>query len=398
MKKVCILIIIFYTSLMFSGCENIVKGRIEIDKTGFIRTVAFDKSKENDDNMKLTFALKGKSGGGNAKESGSSGFSIISEEGKTIFDANRKVRTFVSKNIFWGHMVFILIGEDAAKDDIIKYLDFATRNQDIRYTLNVMIVKGATGEEAINKIRTKDITVTETLSSLIDNAGDVSVSSKLELGEIVQMLDSEYSCVYIPYIELVNKIKEEEDGKEVLEPSLEGYAIFKDAKLIGYINGGTSRGANWVNNKGDTGTTIVKDSKGKDICLEIINIKSKTIPEIKDDKIKVKIEINMTSDVTEYEGREDIFKEKALKDIEKQQEDIIKNEVKSAIKYAKEKEVDFLGIGDAVYHKYPIEWEIYKKKWPKTFKNLPISVDVMTKINRTHNITQPTGMKEGNKK
>ncbi|HAN09739.1 MAG TPA: hypothetical protein DCP90_03900 [Clostridiales bacterium] len=401
MKKIYILIIIFCALFMFSGCEKIVRGRIELEKTGFIRAAGFDKSEKNDDNVKLTFALKGKSSGGDAKQPASSGFSIITEEGKTLFDTNRKVRTFVSKNIFWGHLFFILIGEDAAKDDIVKYLDFVTRNQDIRLTSHVIIVKGTTAEDAINKIRTKDITITETLSSLVHNSGELSVASELELGDIIQMLDCEYACAYIPYIELNNKIKEEEEkeGKEVLEPSLLGYAIFKDEKLIGYINGGTARGANWVNNKGETGTTIVEDSKGKEICLEIISIKSKTTPEMKDDKINIKIEINMTSDIVEYEGREDIFKEKILKDIEKQQAEIIKKEVQSAIKYAKENEVDFLGIGDAVYHKYPIEWEKkYKDKWPSMLKNVPISVDVKTKINRTHNITQPTAMKEGNKK
>lgn len=41
------------------------------------------------------------------------------------------------------------MGEEAAREDLGKYIDFVTRDQDMRMSLHIVVAKGATAEEVL---------------------------------------------------------------------------------------------------------------------------------------------------------------------------------------------------------------------------------------------------------
>ncbi len=402
MKKIMRLITVCLMIIHISGCEKIIRERAEIEEHLFIRTVGLDKA-DHEDCVNMTIISKIVEAGATAEATRKQAY-IVTEEGRTLFEANRKFNAVASKDVFWGHLQYIIIGEAAAKEGLSKYLDFIIRDHETRLTPNVLIVRGVTAREAIEKINTKEFIVSDRLKSLFENHDELSISEDMVLAEIIHLMDHDYTSVYIPCIQLVHRtpweeIMEELGGKKEYDPMLAGYAVFKEGKLIGYLTEHLSRGLNWVNDKVEGGVIVVEDDRGNQISLEIIDAKVKKIPKIKEDNLSIIIEVEMSSNIVDYEGKEDIFKEEALKDLENKQEKVISEEIEKAIEYAKENGVDILGIGDAVFHKYPVEWNAYKDNWQEdAFKEVPIRVSVKSKINRSYVIKEAIGSQSGVKK
>lgn len=392
LKRLLVLLVICIVSFSYYGCEENALGRVKLDQIALIRLAAFDK--KEDDQVCVTLVSKAVKSDGN-KEAPQKQAIILTEDGRTIFEANRKFNAFSNKDIFWGHVEFLLIGEDAARDDIVKYLDYVVRDHSLRLTPIILITKGTTAEEAIIKMNVDDAFISDNINSIVENArGSLSYSSKISLVEIINALDSEFESAYIPCITLVQKtIRKEETDK--YDPKLDGYGIFKKNQLIGYVQGENARGLNWIVNKVSSGYMIVKDLNHKDVCLEIIEAQSKIKPKIEGDELSVEIAVQMSSNISEYEGTNNIFNEEGLYNLNKQQEEKIRKEMEYIIRYTQKNGVDVLGIGDAVYHKYPIQWEKYKKNWQdEAFKEISINISIKSKINRSYLFQQPIGNKE----
>lgn len=391
MKKILIGTLILCVMIFTSSCTQVVKGRREIDHNLFIQTTAFDKG-END-RVRVTIISKSMHSDA-AAETSEKEAHILTHEGQTIFEVGREFDGFASKDVFWGHLEFVVISEEAAKEGLLKYIDFIIRDHEVRLTPKVIIVRDVTGEEMIKKINTSTFDVSEKLDNIFEDAGLLSYSSEITLADIISMATSEYTCIHAPTVKLVQKTEGGKEDKGKYDPYLDGYAIFKNEKLVGYLTEKRARGLNWILNKVDSGVIVVKDKEEQQISMEIIESKTKVIPKISDGKLTITVEIKMSSNIAEYEGSENIFTESAIDHIKHQIKDQIEKEVKDAIKYAKENGADFLQFGDAVYHKYPIKWDIYKDNWEDEFKNVPVKISVKTRINRTYVIKNPIGYRE----
>jgi spore germination protein KC len=78
---------------------------------------------------------------------------------------------------------------------------------------------------------------------------------------------------------LVKESKEDLEGEmEEYNILLNGFAVFKGDKLVGYATDTTARGANWIRGKVKSGIIVVKDNDGEKISLEIIDSGVDVIP------------------------------------------------------------------------------------------------------------------------
>jgi spore germination protein KC len=389
-RKLLLIVLILINIISLSSCKKVIKGRVEIQNNLFIKTCGFDKPASSQEDVQITIISKFLKHSDNKSSSGEKINNIMTEQGKTIFEANRKFHTFSSKDIFWGQLEFILIGEEAAKDDINKYLDFVTRDHELRLTAKVFIIKENTARQIIENTNTSTFFISERLNNLVDDIPALSISKELTLADFIGTLDNKYTSAHVPYVSLVKKTTMMDENTDKYNLQLNGLAVFKKNKLFGYLDSTMSRGLNWILNDIDSGVIHVKDSKDNKIALEIINAKTKIIPKIKEGNLSASIKVDLTSNIVEQYGFEDIYNEKSIVSLEKQQETIISNEIQQVVKFAQNNQLDFLGIGDTIYHKYPIKWDNYKNDWNREFQNLDITVSVNSKISRVYVIKQPT--------
>lgn len=392
MKKIILFLLLLSISVSMVGCKPYIKGRTEIDMLIFTRVFALDKGENERIKVTITSRSVTMQGGGAKTETKKA--NIISAEGRTVFEAVSKLNMFADRKPFYGHAEYVLIGEELAKEGILPYFDFIARDHEFRINAKVYIVNGSTARELLEKANTSEFFVSERLSNLEENRGAMSVSSTVQVVETMLILDRPFLALYLPCISMTKAIQKAED-KDKYDISLQGYAIFKDDKLLTHLQMYEARGINWVRDLVENGIIVVKDKNGNDISMEINKAKTKIEPELySDGSINFTIKVNLSTNIEEILGTSFKFKEDDLKYLEKQQEEVVRNEIMTAIEVAKQNKLDFFSLGSVFFQNYPKEWDKYKKNWSKVIPTLHFNVQIKSIIKRTYLLTEPTRSKE----
>ncbi|MCQ1530156.1 Ger(x)C family spore germination protein [Lutispora saccharofermentans] len=391
MKKLTVLI--FISLFLTAGCTKYNFGRTEINKILFVNAVGIDKAEDGSDDIIVSSATKNiKPASGSIGESSDSKTkaNILTSRGATNAEAIRNLSAFSDKRVFYGHAEYILVGENAAKDDMLKYIDLFNRDHEIRLNSKVLIVKGNTALCALREIGNEDIFVGDLLESLLSNKDKLSISDEIHIVDTMNMFDYPYMSPYIPCIEIVSGNYEDSGEQSNIDRlKLSGFALFKGEKLFGYITDRMARGFNWVRGKIRSGIIVVKEPGGQSVSLEITESKTKIIPKLTGGKLSIAINIRLSTNVISIKGTKNIFKKDILDYLENQQEETVKKEAEDILSFAKENNMDIFPISYEVYRKYPVLWESIKNDWNKIFPDLKISVNIDSVINRTYDIEEP---------
>ena len=468
MKKKSILFI----ALTFSGIllflslinfKNPVSVPGNIEDNYFTLAVGIDKASEKNNNFKVTIIAESFSGN-NEKVSSTQGkqANIRSMEGKTIFDAIRKFGLSKSKSLFWGHIKYILVSEEIAKDNVLKVLDFFIRDQELRFDTTVVIVKGMSSEAFLRAGDKTGKFIPDGLSGVFKNINKYSLSKEIKLSDLMESFSNSYSDVYIPSIELIDGEKKEVsvksekgssssqggdgtqqgssssqvgdgsekgssssqggDGTQQVSSSsqgdvgtqqvttsdeeiqstyymrLDGFAAFNGEKLQSFISYSMARGLNWVNSNIQSGIIVLGEDTDKKVSMEIIDANSETKIKINDNLPEATINIKFSTNIGEIMSQDLIFSEDGFKKLEEQQNEVVKKEAQSIIEYAQKNNIDILNVNDEIFHQYPLKWEKIKDNWKEIFKTMKITVNVESNINGTYHIKQSLEEKSGENK
>ncbi len=178
--------------------------------------------------------------------------------------------------------------------------------------------------------------------------------------------------------------------------SLASTAVFKNYRLVYWLDAYETRGLLFVTRKVKSGIIEVKcpEEKNKIIAFEIIRAGSKIKPEIRDGELTITVEIREEGNVGEDQFASiDLTVPENISRLEKIKADAIKKEVEGVIRKAQQFNTDIFGFGEAVYRKYPREWKEMEKKWDEIFPLLEVQVKVESRIRRTGLISNPTRIK-----
>lgn len=392
-KMFLLLCVAILGAAVMTGCNIAFFDATQINDVEFIRAVGIDKAPEG--KIRFTIATQrivtgGERGGPEQKLS-----EIMYSEGRTGFEAARNFWAYSEKRPFFGHLEYILIGEEAAKDGILKHLDFFTRDPEDRLNLNVFVVKGTDAGEMVRQGNTRDKFVFDRLEGIKEHYWGLSMINRVDLMEIMYILDTEYLSLYIPCVKLTEKTENSDGHNEGMDIALEGFAIFEGDRLAGYLEREMARGLSFLRNMAKSGVLNVRARNGSMVALELISSNRKMKPELMDGELRVAIEIDLKCNIAEIQSSEGVFDHESLRYLEEQSNQLIMDEVMKVIEFAREKRLDCFAAGDAVMHKYPCKWEDYlEKNWRDIFSEIDFEVTVRTNVSRTYDIKQPIGAKD----
>lgn len=394
------IIILLIFTLAVSGCEGIVIGRHELADIIFPGVAAVDKSKDSGDGVVLTISPKksissqggGGQGDGGQKQSDSQG--VMQQEGASVFAANRIVTSFSQKDVHWGQNEYIIIGEEAAKEGVLEYIEFFVRDHETRLNTAVIVAKGSDGKKIIEAAEAASMPLVPNIDNLFKNDGALSYISRVVLSEFLHDLSSDYSAAVIPAIRLVELNTEspgEEETSENVSLQINSCAFFKNFKLIGYLEGDDARVINLLSNNIRSGAIIVNDPQGNTVSLEIVNSKAKIKPKIENDVPSIDIQLRFSSNIAEMQGKKENLNEQTLIFLQNQQSEKIKGEIARVIDYTKQKNADVFKFGEAIFRRYPVKWQSIKEKWQEIYPTLQVNVNVESVINRSYIIDESLG-------
>lgn len=398
MRKIVFIFIIILTMLI-TGCAYDF-GKTEIEKILFITTIGIDKADDGSEDIIITAISRNvEAYGKNSSSPSIKKSNIIVSRGRTIFEAIRNISSYSDKKIFFGHAEYILMGEKAAQDNLLQYLDLFFREHELRLNSKVIIVKEETAQSLLDKITDENVFIRDYLISLFKSNKNLSTSDEIPIINIMNMLDDNIVSAYIPCIKIKKNIYEnlaEKSKKNMIE--LNGFALFKEEKLFGYITDEMARAFNWIRGKVHSGVIVLKSPSGENISLAIVDSSTKVIPKLSEEGLEINIQINFSTHVTEIKGKENIFKEETLSFLENQQNILVKKQIQDVLSFSKENNLDFFPISEIVYHKYPVKWQYIKDSWKKIFPDIKTNIEVNSVLNRTYDIKEPIRSSYGVKK
>ena len=375
MNNISKLLSLMILLLFLTGCWNYV----EVEKYAIISGLAVDKE---DDNFLLTCEIIDMKGVENAETS----TKLVSIDGKTVFEAARKMTKVVGKKLYFGHAQILIISKDIAEAGIIPVIDWVVRDAETRLTLSIFLSL----EDSAKSILEKEAIVNDILSFEIEEALKTSkylyFSPFKEIWNVLDELSNDSAATIIP-----NIIIKEIEGKKT--PVVEGCSLYKSDKLVGIIKGDDTKILLMILDKMKAGLITNKDYESNlavDVTLEVLDSKTKIKPRIESDKITIEIKIKTEVVIAEIMGSYNYLDEKGQNEVKTEIEKMINNQTRDFIqKVQQQYETDVFGFGTAIKIAYPVLWKQMEPEWDDLFKSINVEVNSTIEIKSSALLLKP---------
>ncbi|SHE34088.1 spore germination protein KC [Caldanaerobius fijiensis DSM 17918] len=381
------LMIIIILVLFTSGCA----AKQEIEKLAIVVASGFDYSADGKYvvTVQILKTQKQPSAGMGGKESSQQppvDVIVFSSKGDSIFDAINNLYTQLGKKLLFAHDKFILIGEDLAKSGVSILIDSALRGRDTRPNIPIFVAKGK-ASDIVKAVTPEESIPANAIENIMTRQLYIGFSPLVSKVDFDNALASKFSSPIAGVMELQKNIMT--INGEIFR--IEGTAVFKKDKLIGYMNKTETRGMQWIKGKVKAGDIIIPSpDKGK-ITLEIIRSSSNVRPIIKNNRLIMQINVNEEGNIREMTGKLDPMKNpKIIDQLEKLQDEAIKREIEIALNTAQKKyKADIFEFGNKIHKSYPKIWEKIEKKWDVIFPYLDVEIKVNSHLRRIGTISRP---------
>jgi spore germination protein KC len=368
MKVMRMLLIWGMALILLTGCWN----RVEINDIAIVTAIGLDLVE--DDKLRLTLQVAVPSKLVTGGTGGSSGKStiVISESGATVSEAYRNIQGKLSRRIFFSQSRVLLIGEDLAKKGVFHIVDFHTRFAEPRINSFIMFTKGKASKIINSMPKFENVSAEETRE-----LAKTSVGLKIYVRDFLNMLLTDGIEPFASQFTL--KPLEVSTKKSGETQAVNGIAVFKGDKLVGWMDEVETRGLLWLRNEIKTGVITIKipeEKGGGNISMEIVRGETNIVPILKQGELKMDVEVVTELSVIENDSKLNLFETKVIEEIQTYAEEKISKRIEMIVEKAqKDYGSDIFGFGQFVYKKYPKEWNThYKKNWENEFAQTKVTI------------------------
>lgn len=289
--------------------------------------------------------------------------------GNSFFEVERQFSTRTDFTPFFEHIQSIIISEKVARKGIIEPLDMLTRDPEMRRSVKVFVTSG----EA-RKILEIEPKIDDYSAMYIERlAQNVNKTSRMlhltDLGKMSEHLHSKRAFL-LPRI-----ITDTEEVKYA------GGALFKDGKMLGWLDELDINYTKWVSDAVKGGTIVIPmpDHPEDLITLEISKANTKVEPEVSGDDITLHIKSKAKVYIAEEFREEfyDTFNVEFIRKLEEVAEKKLAEGMRDTIDYVRsEYEADIFFFDTAMERYAPDAWDRVKDNWEEVFQRVKIKIDV----------------------
>jgi len=393
MKKLILLIL---PLLLLTGCYNYR----ELNELAIATAVEVDKI---EDEFHLLVQVANPKNPKDASSSNQPQFVTYEGKGKTIQEAFRNIIKSSSIKIYGMHIQLLIITENIAKEDLSSMLDFFFRNTEIRKEFYVLVDTTPNNDELL-KVLTPVINLSSQniLNSLETNNKHMGISNLVTFNDLMDIYLDDNKELILPTIYIEGNYEEgktEENLKSTESDAnilLGNMAIFKDEKLLGYLNKKQSIAVNIINNNVKDVLITHECNKNKYTTEEITFDKTDIKIDLK--KLKVTINIKGSGYIAEYGCEGDLTKEKTINKIKNNLNNYIEKELKKTITEINQKyNTDIYNFKDMIYKQNPKYFNKIKDNYYKEiFNKLTYEINSNIELQGKGNILGGTYEKQNN--
>ena len=380
-----------------------------------ISVVGLDRSEKTKEDVALTLSAKEQSdsklGGGQSGGGGQAGDRplLLTNEARSAARAYNEMQSYTQDYLFLGHVRYFLIGEQAARGGIERYLDFLRRDPDSRYLARLYVVEEKTAREMMTKASTNANYIADRLNAMEADVGVLSSSHALNLAQVAGKLEGSHGHMLLPLIRMTSPSdhdaavapqKGKNDGKPedkeaapegpdgmTMEMDIAGYAIVINGRMAGTIGPGLSPAVNFLQNTVNSQIVEVKAGDGQTAALRVLSSRSRVKPHWDGDGLAgLDIVVHIEAALNENQSDLAVTSAGKARPLAGQLEDWAETRIADVLSQAQRLGVDYLGLGDRIGKKHPIRFDRLADDWDHVFSELPIAVQADASIIRTYEI------------
>jgi len=373
-------LVVVVTAVLLSGCWD----RRELDELAIVLGAGVDLAPGNQIRLTLQLAkprswTTGAAGGGHARAEAPAW--TVSETGETVFDAQSKLTTRLSRRVDFKHALIFIFGEEVARRGMIKHENYFVRSAEARENSWVLVAKG----EARKILETSSQLESGSALEISDIARSKNVYST-NLKNLIATLATPGANPIIPRVEVVeqgsSRTPEEKFTRHQVV-AFTGAAVFRQDKLAGWLNEEETEGAIWI--RGEPGKRVLVipslDESGEKIAISVTRFHTRVEPSYDGKAIRFHVKVALEGNVAEQESKENILEEKTRKALEKKMAADVQEKARRVLEKAQaEYGVDIFNFGEVFHRRYPQEWKKLKNKWNDIFPGAGVDLTVAAYI------------------
>lgn len=315
---------------------------------------------------------------------------VYSSSGSTVFEALRNAAEVTPRQLMFSHTNVIVIGEELAKEGIEGILDFFERDDEGRLTSNLLIARDTKAEEVLKTLTPIEKVPAFALKGKLNTmVTKLSKGYDVELDEVLRGVLQKGGGPVVTGVQLIKSAQSgsKESAIKGAKPAavirINGLGIFKEGKLVEWLNGESARGTAIINNK-LRGSAVSIDCKQKKrgLSIEVRRAKTKIRTSIRNHIPTIRLFIKQEGSIGQIFCAIDLKKSKEIRKLEKEWAQETKKEVQKAITQAQKNQTDIFGFGEALERTNKKAWKKIEGKWGDIFAKATVQVHVEARIRR----------------
>ncbi|QDQ02789.1 Ger(x)C family spore germination protein [Lysinibacillus fusiformis] len=300
-------------------------------------------------------------------------------KGKTMEEAFFKLYRSIDQKVFWGHMTYFILSEEAMKSEhAVPIIDSFLRHRETRYQIWTYCTQDPIEEILlITPIIKKSLTASK-LSNPLNLGAQESFIKPINLRNLIIGLNEPSHEVSIPLVTINKKWQTTDRFYE--ETALTGIGVLSKDGFKGFIKDDAARGLQWMQNKKSQGAITFKiESSERDyltVDLEKINLDVKPI--VKNNDVKFEIAVTFNATVNGFKGKV------TSNEIRKNIIEGVKKEIKTSYEKGLKLDVDIYRLSEQLYRENVKVWKNLESDG-----KVPLTEDSISKINVHVNKVSP---------
>lgn len=367
-------ITIFIFSALFSSCK-----RESSILPSAVMGMAIDKL-PGDEPISITVEVVNTKAQGTIDEStGKSSGSVYEEsKGKSLYDAIENLTNISPAKISFAHNGIVILSKELCESGISDVMDYLHRDREFR-TTNWLLVSDNSAKEIIESNSPNEDITSIGLYNLMLQLEKNNTIVPVDINDYTAKINRVSMSGYIP-VAYIDK----SEGSSFNTVKIDKMAIFKENKLAGILSEGDSKTLMWLSG-GRAGHMVVypleTEKSNKNMAVDVVKKSAKIIPQIKNNRIKIKIDCTGYGIVREIGNM--YLDPETIKKIEGSTEQELKKKLSSLIDKSQNLNTDFIGFSEKIYNNNPKLWFSIRNNWDSIYPNLEYEVNFNVKINNT---------------
>ncbi|MGP4039471.1 Ger(x)C family spore germination protein [Gracilibacillus sp. D59] len=377
--KIIRLVLLFTCIILLSGCWD----KKELNEVAVVIGVGIDKVSENEDVYEITAQVI-------KPQTEDKGSELptwsVTAQGETVISAIKNMNRLSPRRLYWSHLQIIIFGEELARDGVAPIITWFERDRDSRAGSYLVVTRGSAQDLLNQKIELGSIP-SKAMSDLLDSAEQRQIiARKVKLRDFTTALatpgiDSSVDVIH-PKV-----IRGEVEAYEVKE-----VAVFKDDKVVGYIDGPEIAGTELLKNTYDY--FILEGAcpgyEEELFAFQTTDFESEDELILKNEELTYKVNIFLEGNLSDQTCPVDLLAKDKMEQVEKKIGEVVTSQIENEFELAKEMGSDIYGIGQKLRRSYPNVWKEVKDQQNEILAKVKFDIQVTSNIRRSGLIIEPT--------